>query len=337
MKLLICWLLLLSCANYKVTKVGGGKPYLYEVSRDYSLSELAALSTEMVTTSRRDPPVSTLDHLFSKKQPPVKRIGILIFESEVQPTRGGLAGENKIYPSESGKQILTENFLSVWEQSLPIAGPALEVSAGEDIRSARALKQYGSPVTDYIKTDRTTLAPGDIGFLEAGRRSASATVINPRELRDLSFVLVPAYRLMGGPKWSEQNKHYINDLVKELKLDAALVIMSEVSWSAAQTDKRSGEVFPEELKLALSASVLVPVSSYHSRLERLGIKDRPNVTLSYRAYQSEISVPAVISVPPQMQNFDTIQRELISPMMKTYKDLALMTIIRIDRDLRQTH
>lgn len=328
-------LLTVSC-SMNVIKSGGERPYAYDAGSEYMKEDLNELSKQVVETSKRDPHIGKLDKLFSKKQPPLKSVGILVFESEIQPTRGGLAGKDLVYLSESGKQILTESFLEIWEQSLKLLGPKLDYVPVSDIKKSKSFHQYGLPEENFVKTQRSSLAPDDIFFLESGKKTPTTTVVNPRGMRDVSFLLVPAYELMGGPKWSEHNKHFVNDVVKELKLDAVIIVMSELSWTAAHTDKHSGEFIPEELNVEIKASTLVPLTRYHERLEKLHINEKPNITLAYRSYNADISIPVLLSVPEDMKTYETIEKELISPMLKTYKDLSQMMIMRILSDLKKT-
>ena len=286
-------LITLSCSMNTI-KSGGERSYVYDAQSLYTRADLSDLSNQVVETSKRDPHIGKLDNLFSKKQAPLKRIGIIVFESEIQPTRGGLAGNNLIYVSESGKQILTESFLNIWEQSLKILAPELDYVSTHEIKKAKTFHQYGLPEENFVKTQRTSLAPDDMFYLESGKKTTSTTVVNPRGMRDVSFLLVPATKLMGGPKWSEHNKHFLNDVAKNLKLDAAIIVMSEISWTAAHTDKHSGEFIPEEANLKIKASTLVPLFRYHERLEKLHINEKPNITLAYRAYEAKMSIPVFI-------------------------------------------
>lgn len=56
--------------------------------------------------------------LFGPKQNPIKRVGIITFESMIQPTWNGIAAHDKIYLSKSGKQLLTEELLKIWDEAL---------------------------------------------------------------------------------------------------------------------------------------------------------------------------------------------------------------------------
>jgi len=103
------WLLffVISCANH-VTQSGGNQSYHYQPEREYQIEELRELSEKVVMTSRRDPPLVKLDDIYKAGSNPLRRVGILIFETEIQPTRSGLAGEDKVYVSETGKQLISE-------------------------------------------------------------------------------------------------------------------------------------------------------------------------------------------------------------------------------------
>ena len=332
----ITGILFLTSCSFGIVKKGGKDPYLYDPKSDYTFTQLNELSSKVVETSQRDPITGKLSELFGKFQTPIKRIGILIFESEIQPTRDGLAGKNLVYLNEAGKQILTENFLNIWEQSIKLMGPDLNYVPVSKIKKSASYDKYGLFENDYVKSKRYSVAPDDIFYLESGRKTTTRTIVNPRGMRDMSFLLVPAYDMMAGPKWSEHNKQFVNDVCKDLNLDAVIIIMSHVSWTAAHTDKHSGEFIPEEIRVKIKTSTLVPLHKYHERLERVNSSEKPNVTLAFRAYESNIGIPALISVPLEMKNFDSIQKEVLTPMMKMYNDLTQMTLMRVIDDLKKT-
>lgn len=329
-------LIFISACSMGTVNTGGEQAYVYDSAHDYSVRELKTLSSDVVTTSHRDPPVEKLDRLFAKDQRPLKRVAILVFESIIQPTRSGLAGEDKIYLSEQGKQLLTERLLNIWEEAFPVLSEGVEYVQAAKVMQSLAFKKYGMKVDDYIKGRRTSIAPDDIFFREKGQKTTSATVLNPRGMRDLSLALVPATSLMQGPKWSEHQKLFVNAVTKELGLDGAIIVMSELSWSASHMEKHSGAFMPEEIKVKLSASTLVSLTEYHQRLRQLGNQEYPNVTLCYRAYQGELRVPVEISLPEEKQNFASIQSNLLGPLLKTYKDLTIMTVNQMSEDIRKT-
>ncbi len=329
-------LLILSSCSMGTIKTGGEDRYLYDLKSEYTSEEMRELSPKIVMTSHREPPVGKYAALFGQGQPALKKVGIIIFESQIQPTREGLAGKNQIYLSEQGKQLLTEKFLTIWEQSIKTLEPTLDYVSTVKIKKSPSFDKYGMVEDDHVKSKRSSLAPDDIFFLESGKKTTTTTILNPRGMRDMSFVLVPAYELMSGPKWSEHNKHFINDVSKELNLDAVIIVMSEVSWTTAHTDKHSGEVYPEEIKTKIKASTLIPLHRYHERLLLLQNNEKPNVTITFHTYEAEIKVPVLISLPDESKNFETIESDLLSPMLKTYKDLTQMTIMRMTEDLKKT-
>ena len=329
-------LLLLSSCSLGVIKKGGDKAYVYDTDKTYTIDELKMLAPQVVTTSQRDPEKGKLDELFSETQPPLKRIGILVFETMIQPTRSGLADDNLVYLSPQGKQIVTENLLSIWEQSFPILGEKMDFVGTEDLAESKAFKKYGLEVKDHILSKRDTLAPDDILFLPKGRTTTNLTVLNPRGMRNLSLALVPATELMAGPKFSEHAKHAVNDVARELNLDAVIIVMSKVNWTVAHTDK-DGESHPEQAVIGLESSILVPLSSYHARLKNLGEKrNLPNTTIAYRAYEAKVTVPVRFAASAEDQNFERTQKDLLTPVLNTYNDLTHMLQAQMIKDINKT-
>jgi hypothetical protein len=156
-------------------------------------------------------------------------------------------------------------------------------------------------------------------------------------MRDLSLAFVPASELMAGPKFSEHAKHTLNDVAKELNLDALIIVMNKINWTASHIDKHSGDIIPEEVVIKIDASVLIPLSRYHGRMNKLGLKrDLPNTTIAYRSYKTMLKIPVLISVPDDLQKFEYIENELITPTLKTYNDLSQMVELRIIDDLQKT-
>jgi hypothetical protein len=317
-------------------KRGGLDSYLYDHKKDYTLKELNELAPQIIQTSFREPMVGKQIQLFNQGQKPLKRVGLVIFESEIQPTREGLSKNNFVYLNEAGKQLLTENLLSIFEESMRGLAPEIEFLSGKSFISSKSFTSYGVAEDDFVVGQRNQLSWDDIFYLPSGKKTTMTTILNPRGMRDMSFLLVPAFDLMGGPKWSEHNKHFLNDVAKEFNLDAVILAMSQLKWTAAHIDKHSGENIPEELSIKLKTAILVPLSRYHDRLEKIGVKDKPNITVCYRNYESDIKFPARISVPENDQTFETITNEILLPAFKTYKDLAQMTVLQMSNDLKAT-
>lgn len=317
-------------------KNGGERAYVYDPKAQYDSAALTELAPKVIETAKRDPQVGTLDELFGKGQRPLKRVGIVIFETEIQSTRGGLADKNEVFLSPQGKQLVTEKMLRIWEESIKLLTPEVDFVPTAKVRKAPSFHKYGMAQGDYVLSKRDSLAPDDIFFLESGKKTTTVTTLNPRGLQDMSFVLVPAYDLMGGPKWSEHNKHFLNDVSKVLKLDALIIVHSKVYWTTAHTDKHSGENISEEMTFDVKASTLVPLHQYHARLDVLKKQERPSVTLCYRAYTGKMKTPVNLALAPAQKTFETIEAEIVNPMFKTYKDLSQMMIIQLAGDLKKT-
>lgn len=336
LRFLLALIFLTSCSLG--TKSSGGKHrYRYEPDFEYTLEDLHQLAPGVVMMEKRDPRVGTLDKLFDPKLPDIKKIGIVVFESEIQSTRSGLSGDDKIYPFEQGKQLITEKLLTQWEEGMSLVAPDLHYVRTDDVRTTKALYQYGLQVEDYIKTDRTRIEPDDIHWLPPGKKTPLYTVMNPRGMRDLSFMLVPASELMGGPKWSEQNKIFLNDICKELQLDAVIVVMSSVSWTAEKKDKFTNETVPEEMTLKIKATTLVPFGKYHERLKILKEREQPVINVAYRYHEGQLKIPVKISIPEEEKNFEQIEKRLLDPMFKAYRDLSFMVIDRMAEEIRKTN
>src|SRR6478735_4247724 len=92
-------LLFITSCTLGVNKSGGDQIYVYRPNTEYTIEELKELAPHVVSTQMREPYKGKLDALFSKTQKPLKRVGILIFETTIQPTRSGLANENLIFLS----------------------------------------------------------------------------------------------------------------------------------------------------------------------------------------------------------------------------------------------
>lgn len=336
LRILLPFFLLTSCSVGTVSK-GGKKAYLYRIEEEYKLPALRELAPKVIKVSHRDPPKGKWTEIFEPSKKDIKRIGILVFESQIQSTRSGLASEEGlIYPTASGKQLLTEKLLTIWEEALPIVDPEMEYLPSRVVKNSVFLHQSGAEVVDHVKGPRTEIVHDDIHYLEKGKLTATQTILNPRGMRDFSFVLVPAGELMKGPKWSEHQKHMVNEVARELKLDALLVILSEVNWHASYKDKLNGDRKPEQLEVKITATTLIPFSQYKERLGKASSGDDPMVNVALGAYQGTLTLPVSIDISFADRNIDTIKKNLLDPLFATYRDLALMTMIRMKEDWEKT-
>lgn len=333
LRLLLSLLILSACTTIKT---GGDKVYVYGPEHDYTSEELKELAPDIVFTYSRDPHVGKLDKLFAPGNGAIKRVGIVIFESVLQPTRGGIANEDRVFISEAGKQIITERLLQIWDQSFGVIAPQIHYVSSDVMKNSKALHAAAAPVEDFTKTNRTDLGTDDLYFAPKGAKTPVHTTFIPRGLRDLSLALVPAYELVGGPKWSEHHKHLVNQVAIEQNLDAVIAVMSQISWTAARIEKNSGESIPEELVVELKSSVLVPYSRYEERLKKIGEKNAPQINLCYRTYEAKLKAPIVLTVAAEDESFATAQKNVLDPALKAYNDLAQMMIHNMNRDFLKT-
>jgi hypothetical protein len=332
---LIALILLISACS--TLEKGGQDRYIYDSDSVYTPESLKDLAPKVVATLSRDPRVGKNEKLFSKEMPDIKRVGIVVFEGMIQNKFTGLSDEDRLFLSDSGKQLMTEKLLSIWEQTLPILDPDLDYISTAKIKKTSHFTEYGSDVTDDIQTKRDALMPDDLFYLPKGKKISMSMFKNPRAMRDVSFLLVPGSELMGGPKSQEQNKHFVNDIAKELHLDAVIIVQNTLSWTAARKDKNSGDMIPEEGKIEIKASILVPMTKYHERLKATGDTTTPNITAVYRAYEGLLKFPLLVSVPITDVSFDTAMKEVITPMLKSYTDLTSMVIYQMKNDLEKTY
>jgi len=330
-------LLFLSACSTHTKESGGEDRYVYQPEKEYNLDDLKELSPQIIRTMKRDTPDAKVDDLFSRDKRDIKKVAIVVFESIIQPTYSGLANEDKIFLSAQGKQLLTEKFLSIWEKSFSFFGDEIQYVPTIIVKKSSVFQRAGLEVEDEIKVQRVALAPDDVFFLEKGQKTTLSTILNPRGMRDLSMLLVPAAEIMEGPKWSEHAKHLINDISKEMELDAVIVVMSNIQWTAERIDKHTGEFIPEEMRMKLKSSVLIPLTQYHERLKSLGKNEKPNITACYRYYEADLKIPISISVPPEEMSFETAEKKLVNPLLKTYNDLTQMTLFQLINDLKATH
>lgn len=329
-------LLFLASCSMGVISQGGEKSYVYDSDKDYTPDQLGKMSNAVIMSSRRNPPDADVKVIFNKGKFPIKKIGIVIFESEIQPTRSGLAGEDLVYLSESGKQIFTERLARIWDEILSLEDTDIEYLSLSKIKQSMAFSKFGVDVVDHVKASRSTVEPDDIFIRKKGQKTTLVTTLNPRGMRDLSLLLVPATELMGGPKWSEHQKHFVNELSKEFGLDAVLIVFSQLSWTKQRIDKHSGEYFGDNLSLKLSSSVLIPLSKYRDRAIEVGVREPHSVNICFKSYSTSFSQPLNFDLQTGDDTFFQIQTHLMSPLFKTYRDLTFMMVSKIKDDLRDT-
>jgi hypothetical protein len=158
----------------------------------------------------------------------------------------------------------------------------------------------------------------------------------PANYQDVSILFIPATEMMIGPKPVEHQKHWVNDICKELDLDAVLLVSSEASWTQGGKDKRTQEVIPEDMEVAVGAAILYPLRSYNLAMKELNRKE-PSLpkSIPVASYTTKVTVPVTLTVPEAEQTFETIEKNVLAPFFGTYQALSALIIDRINTDLRQ--
>ncbi len=322
-----------SCSTYKA-KVSGGKKNLENVDlTQLSLVEKNALANEVVLKSVRDPQEIKLDEILKPLNENIKRIGIAVFETEIQPTRSGLTNDRSIYLNDVSKALLTEQMFKVFQTQLKDKLINVEIVSHEEIVNTKANRLYGVEFDYPLIDEDRALGQDNLFYLPAGKKTTMRSVFIPKGFQDLSIVLVPAMELMHGPKVVEHQKHFINDLSKELNLDALLVISSKVSWTRKGIDKRTQEVIQEEIKFNQTLTMHYPFGLYEKKLisknkSLINKKSIPILTLEINHTE-----PIKISVPEIEENYQTIENNFLNPFQKRYNELTELLVLKLSNDL----
>lgn len=337
MRFFLCLLLLVSCAH-KVTSDGGQVSYDSATYEALSPEDMPTYAQTVVKRETRDPENVTLEQFRTHPAGQIRRIGLVLLETEFQPSRSGLASDRNLYLSARGKQILTEQQWIFWNSELRrLSKDGLTWPTREELVTAKSFSSAGSPEPDYILKFGDRLAEADLLWKAPGERIASETLLRPAGFRDLSLVLIPAYDLMGGPKPSQHQHHWVNDLCKELRLDAVVIVSVGAEWRRGAVDKRTKEVIPEEMKIRAQATVLYPWSTYHTIGATLGLRNLPKVNVPLASYDVRATLPVQISVPESEENLATAFDHVINPVRRHYMRLGSLVQERIISDLLQTH
>ena len=337
MKYLLCLLLVVSCAH-KVTTDGGQASYDSATFEGLNPQDVPTYAQTVVKRETRDPEKITLAQFRAHPAGQIHRIGLVILETEFQPSRSGLASDRNVYLSARGKQILAEQQWGLWDGELRrLSKESLTWPKREELTAATSFASTGATEPDYVLKAWDRLNEDDVFWKTPGQRIPSESLIQPAGFRDLSLVLVPAYDLMGGAKPSQHQHHWVNDLCKELKLDAVVIVSVGAEWRRGGVDKRSKEVIAEEMKIRVQATVLYPWSTYHAIGESLGVRNLPKVNVPLASYQVNATLPVTITVPENEENFRSAFRNVINPVRTHYSRLASLVQQRIISDLHQTY
>lgn len=327
-----------SCAH-KVVQDGGQVAFDYDAFKNMAPEERLTYAQTVVRRERRNPEGVELEDLAQQPAGKIKKIAIVLFETQIKASRSGLANERNIYLSESGKQALTESFYRTFEfelkkLSLPMA---LEWVSKEELEGSRAFRGYGSVYRDFMLNRSKKLSDLDVFWKKGGEKIPETSLLLPANMQDISLMYVPAYELMGGAKSSEHQSHWVNDLCKELGLDAVVVASISADWSRGGVDKRTKAVVPENMIITAEATVLYPWSTHHKILEaqKKSISHKRNMALA--AYSSKAEVPVTITLPPEQETFEVAMKNVIFPLTVHTESLLSLLAQRMVADIYQTY
>ncbi len=222
MKFLWCLMLLVSCAH-KITSDGGQEKFSHDAFEALTPETFSMYSQSIIKREQRNPDGVTLEAMAKSPAGAIRKVGIVIFESELQASRSGLATDRNVYLSPRGKQLLTEELYQHLREELERLGGAEWVG----IKALKKSKNYqtaGSAMSDYILSKKYQLTDADVFWKKTGERIPEASLLSPRNFQDVSLLLVPATDIMGGAKPNQHHHHWVNDLCGELVMDAILLV-----------------------------------------------------------------------------------------------------------------
>lgn len=325
---------LISCGHVRTD--GGQASFEPAVYSTLSPADHATYAQTVVKREERDPDGMPLKQIVTSPKGALKKMAIVLFETQFQPSRTGLAATGRnAYLSVRGKQILTERAFRQWARALEGASGVTWVKR-QDLEKSAAFRAYGSVVPDHILHKNATLTDEDVFWKNGGQEIPMTTLMLPRNQQDVSVLFIPATEMMIMPKMVAHQNHWVNDICKELGVDGVVLVSSVVSWSAGGVDKRTKEIIPEEMKFSLDASILYPFSTYHAAAKdkraELAKKSVPLAVYSVKA-----NVPVTITLPEDQQTFESIQKHILTPFETHYAALTGLMVDRMVTDIQQTH
>ncbi len=337
MKYLFCLLLVASCAH-KVTTDGGQASFDPAVFESLSPQDITTYAQTVVKRETRDPDGVKLDDFRKHPAGQIRRAALVVFETELQPSRSGLATDRNVYLSAKGKQILTEQLWDYFNNELNrISEETVTWVSPRKIKASKVFASGGFTVPDYIIKRPSYLNEEELFWRQPGQKIPEESLLQPANYRDVGLLLVPAIDLLGGAKPSQHQHHWVNDLAKELEVDAVVVVFLGAEWRRGGVDKRSQEVIPEEMKVRAQASVLYPWGRYHQVGEALGKTNLPKLNVPLASYNVKASFPVTISVPENEETTNKAREMVVVPMRRTLNRLSSLMIERMLTDIRQTH
>jgi hypothetical protein len=337
MKNLFLLLFVISCAH-KVKTDGGTSKYDPSVYETLSPADLMTYAQTVVKREERSPDNVSLSQIRKSAEGEIRRAALVVFETEIQPSRSGLASDRNVYLSARGKQLLAEELWRHWDRHLrELTSGAVEWVKRKELIESKAYRTAGSVENNFYLEERAQLSDQDVVWREPGKRIAEETLLLPAGMQDLSMVLIPAQDLMGGAKPSQHQHHWVNDLCKELNVDAVVLVHIASEWRRGSVDKRTQEKIAEEMKLKLRATTLYPWKTYHTVGEGLGKTNLQKLNVPLASYEAETKLPLQITMPESEETFESAMNNVINPVRTHLARLSGLVQERVTSDIRQTH
>jgi hypothetical protein len=334
------WLIFLSlvaCSSVLYRLDGGGEKFdltTYQTLSSDLHPTYAQLVVEREIRSEQDKHV---ENFLKSKEAALYRLGVAIVEAEWQPTLSGLAFEDQFYLSNRGKQILTHEIYEEFLNSLTQLGLkfGFSVLTHDEVIESDSLKKFGSPYPDYVLEEDRLLTNLDFFFLKKGKAIDSASRVMPRGMQDLSLLKVSAFDLMSGPKPTQHQHHWVNELCEENNLDGIILLNLKAEWktkdSKTNSNKKNDDIY--SLFMSAHASILYPWSKLNKTVKVNTQLPKLNVPLALYKIHHELVLGQELRVNPEMK---IGQLKLLTPLKENQKAFVNLIAQRMATDIMQT-
>ena len=336
MRLLIL-IFLMSCSHIK--HEGGKGTFSQADFEQMNKAERSLYAVQVIEKEWRDPRGVTLEELKRSPFGKIKRVGLISFETVIQPTVSGLSDEDNIYLSKVGKQKLTDQWFWYFQDQLKneLSRIDVELVSYTKIKSAKAYREYGAKFPMWYYSESSKISSKDIKYYQPGKKLDMERHVLPRGMQDTSMLLVPTYEFLATSKPNEFQRHWINEICKELNLDAIIIVGIESHWKRGGYNKRKRIEEKEEISLKFYASTIYPFTSYLSKDLVEGKKSLRKLNIHLASYASVFSWPYQLAPKGSKsnRNFSAIKKTLLGPLNTKYYSFAELLIYRLSSDIYQ--
>jgi hypothetical protein len=329
-------ILLLSCSAHE-RKIGGEEIYRGEPIQTENKIEF---SNKTVRTLFRDSPKGFQTKAYHPPFGSMKRIGFMFFETIIQPTRDGLSHEENYFFTNHAKQLITEDLYRKWLNRLKKVSPDIQIVQIEnEFVNNKVYSAYTEDFIDYSTKLGEGLLPEDIQFLVKGKTTSMNNLMMPRKFKDLSLMSAPLANFLGDTKPSDYHKYWINDVATELKLDAILLVYSELEWNkAAPSALDPKKMNPEGAQIKIESTLTIPYKRFQKILSANGFSQEVNPgTTAFRKYETKAFIDLKIQKPNDGQAPKEAFYQFIGDkIFSSYENMTDLIAIKMEKDLLET-